>query len=139
MAVNFRNAVRVSKLIAIDAINEIRRLDFGGALLSALFFRKCSVCGKSSVSERIHPCISNQSLQCSSNRTVQTISTTSKISEIEYSYQHVCPRGASDTSDCTVCPGNAVALAAVGPFQAGAAAQSSQARCEHSSGLLRWQ
>ena len=32
---------RVSKDIAIDVINEARRLYFGGALLSALFFRSC--------------------------------------------------------------------------------------------------
>ena len=31
----------MSKDIAIDVINEARRLYFGGALLSALFFRSC--------------------------------------------------------------------------------------------------
>ena len=35
-----RNAVRVRKVIAIDVVNEVRRLCFGGALLSALVLEK---------------------------------------------------------------------------------------------------
>ena len=41
MHLRFGNAVRVSKDIAIDVINEAIRLYFGGALLFALFFRSC--------------------------------------------------------------------------------------------------
>ena len=40
MPVNFRNAVRVSRIIAIDVINDVGRLCFGGALLGALFKKK---------------------------------------------------------------------------------------------------
>ena len=40
MPVSFGKAVRVWKDIATDVINEVRRLDFGGALLPALFLRK---------------------------------------------------------------------------------------------------
>ena len=37
MGVPHGNAVRMLKDIAIDAINEVRRLCFGGALLRSLF------------------------------------------------------------------------------------------------------
>ena len=40
MPVNFGNLNRVSKVIHIDVINEVRRLCFGSALLRALFFEK---------------------------------------------------------------------------------------------------
>ena len=36
----FGNAIRVWKVIAIDVVNEDRRLCFGGALLSALILEK---------------------------------------------------------------------------------------------------
>ena len=40
MSVNFENAIIVWKVIAIYDINEVRRLYFKGALLSALFLEK---------------------------------------------------------------------------------------------------
>ena len=40
MGVHHRNAVRVYKVILINVINEMRRLCFGGALLSALILEK---------------------------------------------------------------------------------------------------
>ena len=43
MPVNLGNAIRVSKVIAIDVINEVKRLCFGGALLAALLFQKSEV------------------------------------------------------------------------------------------------
>ena len=41
--VSFRNAITVSKVIAMDVVNEVRRLCFGGALLRALFFFKLKI------------------------------------------------------------------------------------------------
>ena len=37
MAASFQNAVRVSKDVDIDDMNEMRRLDFGGALSPTFF------------------------------------------------------------------------------------------------------
>ena len=42
MPVNFGNAIIVSKVIAIDGINELRRPCFGGVLLFALILEKLS-------------------------------------------------------------------------------------------------
>ena len=41
MPVSISNLGGASKDIAIDVINEVRKLYCGGALLSALFFGKC--------------------------------------------------------------------------------------------------
>ena len=41
MNLHIGNASRVLKDIAIDVIDDEKRLDFGGALLSAKFFEKC--------------------------------------------------------------------------------------------------
>ena len=40
MPVNFGNAIGVSKVMHIDGINEVRKLCFGDALLSALILEK---------------------------------------------------------------------------------------------------
>ena len=40
MNLRHRNAVRVSKVIHIDVINEVRRRCFGGALLRAVVLKK---------------------------------------------------------------------------------------------------
>ena len=40
MGVSHRNAVTVAKVIAVDVIDEMRRLCFGGALLFVLNFKK---------------------------------------------------------------------------------------------------
>ena len=42
MPVNLGNAVRVSKVITIDVIDEVKRLCFGGAILAALCSKKVS-------------------------------------------------------------------------------------------------
>ena len=43
MPVNFRNLIKVLKIIHIDIINEVRRLCSGEALSRALFFLKSEV------------------------------------------------------------------------------------------------
>ena len=40
MGVHHGEAVRMSKDVALDVTNEVRRLYFGSALLPALFFEK---------------------------------------------------------------------------------------------------
>ena len=41
MPVNSKNVVKVSNVIAVDVINELRRCCLGGVLLPALFIEKC--------------------------------------------------------------------------------------------------
>ena len=40
MDLRHKNAVRVSEVITVDVINEVKRLCFGVALLRAVFFEK---------------------------------------------------------------------------------------------------
>ena len=40
MSVSTQNEIIVSKVIALDVINDVRRLCFGGALSRAVFFEK---------------------------------------------------------------------------------------------------
>ena len=47
MPVHFENTTKVAKVIPIDGIDEVRRLYFGGVLLSALILEKFTFFSKS--------------------------------------------------------------------------------------------
>ena len=53
MPVNLRNAIGVLKVIAIEVKNKVRRLCFGGALLSALFLKRVSFLEKNNFEEKL--------------------------------------------------------------------------------------